>query len=97
MWVLYLNPMQANAERSVAVARADTREALERYVAAERVEPYSVGQWHRVFRAGGPLEWFNPPEQTWGEAFKDIGTLEDHVAAAVRAWNSFLAETPSVS
>lgn len=79
-WILSLNHMRERTEERRNVACADTRAALEAFVAAERAPaPYTeleearhvVGRdgdyvtpwkWHKVFRKGGPLEWFNPPD-----------------------------------
>jgi len=41
--------------------RADTREELVAFLARERVDPYRDGRWGKVYRQGGPLEWFNEP------------------------------------
>lgn len=61
-WVLRLNNMRdSNYEIQTPVCYADTQEELQRFVEEERVEPYSDGRWGKVFKRGGPLEWFNPP------------------------------------
>ena len=62
MWILFLNDMRSfHVEDLRAVGWAETREALEAVLASEKVEPYRDGQWYKAFRAGGPLEWCNPP------------------------------------
>lgn len=71
MWVLQLNPMMDNYENLRACARAETREALERFVAIETVERYTDdagtnmmgGKLWKSFRKGGPLEFLNPPDR----------------------------------
>ncbi|HMJ57470.1 MAG TPA: hypothetical protein VK540_35610 [Polyangiaceae bacterium] len=94
MWVLQLNLMRDRCESRTPLACATTREALERFVANERVEPYDepgdsafggTTTWRKVFRKGGTLEWFNPPEDArpFFEPFVDIGTAEDWVAGAL--------------
>lgn len=83
MMILQLNPMTANYERLTAVARAETREALEAFLLSEKVEPYSDsdgesmcgGRLNKSFRKGGPLEYFNPPDRN--ECFVEVGTAED--------------------
>ena len=71
VWVLYLNNMQSpKAEMQNVVSRANTREELvallEREAVPAYVEPgygpYGETKWHKSFRKGGPLEWFNPPD-----------------------------------
>ena len=67
MWILYLNDMRfPKIEMTVAVARANTREALVAFLERERVESYRDERddglhWGKVHRKGGPLEWFNRP------------------------------------
>jgi hypothetical protein len=61
MFVLWLNPMTDNCESRKAVAKADTREALEQLLERECIEPYQDGCWHKIYRKGGPLEWYNAP------------------------------------
>lgn len=61
LYALVLNPMSGRAEEQRFVAASESRTELEAYWNAEKVEPYSDGQWRRNYRAGGPLEWFNPP------------------------------------
>jgi hypothetical protein len=97
MWVLQLNPMTANAERVTPVACADTREALEAFLNLQLADaPYQDGQWHKVFRQGSTLEWFNPPfgDQAFINvpAFVDIGTEDDWAREAVERYRHFLTE-----
>ena len=97
MWVLWLNPMTANFERRSPVAWAETKEALDRFVAAEKVEAYKDGPWHKVFRQGGPLEWFNPPEGIFLEgSYENAGTLDAAINSTVARWNEFRSRTPCV-
>jgi len=67
-WILLLNDMRsANVENVRPVACAATREELEAFVEAQRVETYmDDGVWQKRFRKGGPFEWLNPP---YGEAY----------------------------
>ena len=77
MFVLQLNPMTSNAEMVQPIAVAETREALENYLKSERVEPYQTdGRWNKVFRQGGPLEWFNDTA-FFDEKIVDIGTADE--------------------
>lgn len=65
MWFLYLNRMTEGAEHRCLVAYAGSKRKaeLEAWVAGELApEPYYDGQWHKVFRKGSRLEWYNPPE-----------------------------------
>lgn len=84
MFVLQLNNMRDKAEIIQPVAWAETQAALVAFLDRERVTPYiTEGHWHKCFRAGGPLEWFNEPTgnpmEVWVDvpAIVDVGTRED--------------------
>ncbi len=98
MWMLYLNPVTANAENSAPVARAETREALESFVESEMAnEGYRDGSWYKTFKQGSPLEMYNSPtENPWYLCFVDIGTLKSWTERAVADWNNMLTEIPPV-
>jgi hypothetical protein len=84
MWILILNDMRsAKSEHLKPAARGATREALERLLLSEKVEPYRepghnlYGEvnWGKSFRKGGPLEWFNAPSDydiQSGDLFIDV-------------------------
>jgi len=61
MFLLQLNPMTDRAQAIVAVLVASTREAIETYMKDCEVEPYTDEGYHKVYRMGSLLEWFNPP------------------------------------
>jgi hypothetical protein len=58
-WGLVLNPMTGPCEHSVVVLTSKDRAELEKALTDEKVEPYRDGRWTKVYRAGGPLEWYN--------------------------------------
>lgn len=102
MFVLRLNRMAGKSEYSDPAARAETREDLEAFLQREQVEPYYDGHWHKTFRAGGPLEWFNPPEwNTERCGIFDMGTREQFLEKSSRLaedhWAQFCSEVPDVS
>ena len=91
MFVLAMNQMQGRAETYTEVARAETREALVAFHERLRVDPYTDNRWHKAFRKGSPLEWFNPltPSELegmgtnhFGHGIFDAGTEEEHVQRA---------------
>ena len=63
-YVLVLNPMRDRTEAQRAVAASESRDELLTFWRGERVDPYKDGNWNKVYRQDGPLEWFNPP---WSE------------------------------
>lgn len=64
MWSLLLNDMRSpKVEMLMPAARATTCEELLDLLVAEKVEPYTDSPWRKTYRCGGPLEWFNPPEE----------------------------------
>ena len=104
MWALQLNPMTANAEQVVPVAVGETEQDIIALLERDTVEPYTDGQWRKVFRQGGILEWYNPPMggAAWigVPAVVDIGTEEDWINDAVEAmkqrWQDLMAQTVRV-
>lgn len=91
MWILVLNDMRAsNVENIRPVAKAETEELLLAFLEAEKVEGYQDGQWAKVFRQGGPLEWYNPP---WDGSrhFQDIGTEDDWAMQSRQKYQELLA------
>lgn len=72
IYVLVLNDMRSSQiEIPAEVMRSTDRQRLVDLLESERVENYQDGPWHKVFRCGGPLEWFNPPSAT-GEDGVDV-------------------------
>lgn len=63
MWVLQLKDMRnARIENPASpVARAETREELEKLVERETVDMYYEDVYGKVFKKGSPLEWFCKP------------------------------------
>jgi hypothetical protein len=61
-WGLILCDMRAPRieEGDRLAAWAETETALLDLMESERVQPYTDEGWHKTFRKGGPLEWFNP-------------------------------------
>lgn len=87
MWMLQMNPMTGNTEDRHPIGWAETKEELEAFVNAERVDPYQEPgtshfdgkptTWRKTFRKGGPLEWMNPPEFAWEDnVYVNLGTRE---------------------
>lgn len=69
---LVLNMMRDRMERADLVACSDSLEELKQFEAGERVDEYVDGgfsgfdggsqKFRKVYRKGGPLEWYNPPD-----------------------------------
>lgn len=101
MFVLVLNDMRMpNIEMSKPVARASTREALEALLQRESVPSYRDGQWGKCFRQSGPLEWFNPPCDVFGQGIVNTGTLQERIDRAIAEvndwWNHTVMPIPEV-
>lgn len=108
MYVLVLNDMRmSQVEIRVPVCRAESCEELEELLNRERVPDYvhddGSKKWLKVYRQGGPLEWFNPPWPDEGP-IRDVGTAADWMNDAnqryhsevmtVRTLEDFVARTP---
>ena len=102
MFVLWLNPMTDNVESRKAVAKADTREALEQLLERECVEPYQDDCWHKTYRKGGPLEWYNPPTDFFtpppvgiGECLSE-GQVVERACQDYREWISTVPDASTM-
>ena len=62
IWKLNLNPMTANTERSNLVALAYSKESMVTWLKEQMApEPYTDGNWFRVFKKESSLENYNLP------------------------------------
>jgi hypothetical protein len=97
MWLLLLNRMtDEKVEYLTPVAVAESREALEAFVASERVPYYQTDNWGKEFRQGGPLEWFNPPMFDPERSFVDIGTRDEYLMRKADEWDRDIGSLPMV-
>ena len=99
MWVLMLNDMRLpNVETTILVAKAKTDEAIVAFLKGETVEPYQDGQWHKSYRPGGPLEWFNPPtcERNMVRLPDRDGMMAQAATDAGEWWDENIAPLPMV-
>jgi hypothetical protein len=58
--------------------------------------PQSGYKYNKVFRKGGPLEWYNPPN-SFSESYVNIGTLEDWLEQTKKRWVEKVEIIPLVS
>lgn len=98
MWLLNLNDMRSpKIEILKNVARAESINDLKILLERERVpEVYREDGYCKIFRKGGPLEWYNYPSYD-DEAFVYIGTLEDWLLTARSKWDQMILSIPDVS
>ena len=74
VWVLRLNPMTANAEAGNVVGVAYDKEQLMDFYNNEFAkENYRDGQFHKVFKKNGSLEWYNPVFNIDGDGLDHFG------------------------
>lgn len=91
MWFLQLNDMRSpKVERLSLVAYSEHRDALLKFLDDQMSEPYVDGHWRKVYRQGGPLEWFNPPFDLV-ESVVDAGTEEDFAERGREHYRNFLS------
>lgn len=57
------------------VAWSPNKEDLERLLEREKVTPYKDGLYHKVFRAGGPLEWCHDRRYTIRGGVENFGVF----------------------
>lgn len=109
MFVLLANPMRDRCEVVRPVARASTREALIAFIARERVEHYvdefpgghgneleRSYAFHKVFRKGGPLEWFNMPDINDPGVIVGVPSRQQVMENAGLHWDETMRSIPSV-
>lgn len=59
---LVLNPMTDRTEAQTLVAVSTDRDELVKFWKEQEVDRYTTDdQWNKVYKKGGPLEWYNPP------------------------------------
>ena len=59
------------------------------------VEHTPYYKYHKVFRKGGPLEWYNPPnDNDVPYYFRKIRNLDEVIADTVNAYNADMAAIP---
>ena len=49
-------------------------------------------RWHKIYRKGGPLEWFNEPGVYGG--IRHVGSREDWAQRGRESWDSQVASIP---
>lgn len=108
VYVLKLNDMRSpKIEMSETVAWSESKEALEKYLASEQVEPYEDGRWRKFYKTGGPLEWCNTPYSGFGQGVQLFPTLdqmldrakvtyENHIAHLKEDYANFKNVTPHI-
>ena len=98
MIILRMNHMRdAKIEMLVTVGRAETRAELNQFLANEKVEPYSGGEWRKIYRQGGPLEWFNEPYSMDDHLhFVDVGTVDEYMENARQTYENEFMSIPQL-
>lgn len=106
MWILRLNDMRwAHVEDLATIARAETKEELRAFVDRERVPAYldegvnSYGptKFHKCFRKGGPLEWYNDLSPIASDSFVNMGTEDEAVSRARAQYRDYVSNIPAVN
>ncbi len=60
IYYLVMNPVTDRAETGRITAASFYKESLINFYNNEFTEPYDDDRFRKVFKKGGPLEWFNP-------------------------------------
>ena len=95
MYILQLNDMRAaNVENLQPVARAETKEELQRFVNGEKVDLYQDGKWAKVYRQGRPLEWYNAP-YSHDPTFVDVKSADEWAANARKQFEEQIMSVPT--
>ena len=60
VYFLIMNPVTDRAESGRIAMMSTSRQDLITAYENQQVVPYDDGNFRKVFKQGGPLEWFNP-------------------------------------
>lgn len=60
VYCLIMNPMTDRAESGRISVMSFEKDRLVKFYDGEITEPYSDDRFRKVFKKGGPLEWYNP-------------------------------------
>lgn len=60
IFYLVMNPVTDRAETGRITVMSDSKERLIKYYEDQFVPVYDDGNFRKVFKQGGPLEWYNP-------------------------------------
>ncbi len=75
---LLLNPMHARTETISLVAISYDRQELIDWYESLKVESYIEENWHKTFKKGSKLEWYNPfDHSSYGGIQEEWTTLEE--------------------
>lgn len=78
-YMLHLNPMPANFEKTNIVAISTDKQKLQEWYDGQKTEPYQDDNWHKVFAKGSPLEWYNPIEYSDYCGIQEVWTSLDEI------------------
>jgi hypothetical protein len=98
IYKLQLNPMMANFEKVNIVAIAYDLQKLMDWYLDLKVLPYQEDRWHKVFKKGSKLEWYNSMEDNSNCGIEEEWTTEEainqFIAHAQNSWG--FIETPEL-
>jgi hypothetical protein len=100
-YVLNLGDVRSREYQLRAICWADTREALEQFVASETEEPFvrnlDGDQRVRVFfRKDGPLEWCLPPWVADDRHYVEVPDLKDYLVNCGRDYRDRFEKLPHI-
>lgn len=97
MFILQLNDMRMSQVQILTpVMRSESGPALKAFIEDEKVERYTDGQWGKIFKKDGPLEWYNPAYEG-NDGIIDVGTVDDWQEDAVKAYNDEVLAIPELT
>jgi hypothetical protein len=80
LYLLRLNDMRSPQIEIMTDICVGTHRDLKEFIQNETDAPYTdrggSRPWHKTFRKGGPLEWFNPPSELFG-SFVQLITIDE--------------------
>lgn len=93
MFVLRLNDIRGPEDQLTDICLSEDKTELAKFVKKEKVKSYEEDSHKKVFRKGGPLEWFNLPASD-EFCYLEIASEEDFIKAKREEYLKFLAGIP---
>ena len=111
-YVLVLNPMAGQTEGTEALAWSSDRASLVLWMLEQRhvgengeFKSWTDGRFHKAFKQGSPLEWFNPVDEHahdaqsdepyapnyYGQGIQEQPDMKEYLAGQMQRYDEFFA------
>lgn len=96
MFVLRLHDMRSDNQESLFdIGLSDNQENIIKFVTQELVSPYVEDNFNKVFKKGGPLEWYDLPKDE-AQSYLEIATEEAYIEFKRTEYKNYLNSLPKI-